>query len=450
MNRREFTKTTALGFGAGLTLLSGTASVFGAAANEKIHLGFIGCGGRGRQLLGDFVLRNDVHVLHCCDPFRERAEAAAGTVERSSELKTKPTLSTDMQTVLDDPNVDAVVCALPDHWHALACILACQAGKDVYTEKPASHSAWEGRKMVEAARKYKRIVQHGTQCRSAPYCIAAQKYIADGKLGKIHYVRVYNMKEWENFTLAPPTAVPEGVDWDRWLGPAPTRPFSPSYSSVWHHLWDFSSGDMINDGIHQIDLTRMLIGKELPKSAYCVGGRFHSQGGAETPDTQMITWEFDDLVMTFELTLYTPYMLKIDPEVRNNDMFPYWLQCATRIEIYGSEGLMMVGRHGGGWQVFVRTKNREPVVADSMHGRFPDPEHKENFLACVRSRDLPNADIEIGHRSTLLAHYATISYRLGGQKLVIDPRTETITDNPEAMKLFKREYRKPYEVPENV
>ncbi|MCL2622105.1 MAG: Gfo/Idh/MocA family oxidoreductase [Planctomycetaceae bacterium] len=449
MNRREFTKTTALGFGAGLTLLNGTASVFGAAANEKINLGFIGCGGRGRQLLGDFVLRNDVSVLHCCDSFRQRAEAAAGVVE-GSELITKPTLSTDMRTVLDDPKVDAVVCALPDHWHALACILACQSGKDVYTEKPASHSAWEGQKMVEAARKYKCIVQHGTQCRSAPYCIAAQKYIANGKLGKIHYVRVYNMKEWTNFTLAPATAVPEGVDWDRWLGPAPSRPFSPSYPSVWHHLWDFSSGDMINDGIHQLDLARMLIGKELPKSAYCVGGRFNSQGSAETPDTQIATWEFDDLVMTFELTLYTPYMLKIDPEVRNNDMFPYWLQCATRIEIYGSEGLMMMGRHGGGWEVFVRTKNREPVVTDSMYGRFPDPEHKENFLACVRSRELPNGDIEIGHRSTLLTHYATISYRLGGQKLVIDPKTETIPDNPEAMKLFKREYRKPYEVPENV
>jgi len=442
-------KQSALGIGAGVTILKTSASVFGQQANNKVNLGFIGCGGRGRQLLGDFISRNDVNVLHCCDPFRDRAEAASGTIEGSA-LKTKPTLSTDMRTVLDDPKVDAVVCALPDHWHALACVLACQAGKDVYTEKPVSHSAWEGRKMVEAARKYKRIVQHGTQCRSAPYCIAAQKYIADGKLGKIHYVRVYNMKEWGNFELAPATAVPEGVDWDRWLGPAPMRPFSPSYPSVWHHLWDFSSGDMINDGIHQLDLARMLIGRELPKSAYCVGGRFNSQGSAETPDTQIATWEFDDLVMTFELTLYTPYMLKIDPDVRNSDMFPYWLQCATRIEIYGSEGLMMMGRHGGGWEVFVRTKNREPVVTDSMYGRFPDPEHKENFLQCVRNRELPNADIEIGHRSTLLAHYATISYRLGGQKLVIDPKTQTIIGNPEAMKFFKREYRKPYEIPENV
>jgi len=449
MNRREFTKTTVLGFGAGLTLLSGAASVFGATANEKINLGFIGCGGRGRQLLGDFVQRDDVNVLHCCDAYRQNAQRAVEIVQKSS-LSATPTLSTDLQTALDDPQVDAVVCALPDHWHALASIRACQAGKDVYTEKPASHSAWEGRKMVEAARKYKRIVQHGTQCRSAPYCQAARKFIEDGKLGKIHYVRVYNMKEWGNFTLAPTAAVPEGVDWEHWLGPAPMRPFSPSYASAWHHLWDFSSGDMINDGIHQLDLARWLIGKELPKSAYCVGGRFSSQGDAETPDTQITTWEYDDLTMTFELTLYTPYMLKIDPEVRNSDMFPYWLQCATRIEIYGSDGLMMVGRHGGGWEVYVRPKDRKPVVTESMYGRFPDPEHKENFLACVRNRELPNADIEIGHRSTLLAHYATISYRLGGQKLVIDPQTEAVLNNSDAMKFFKREYRKPFEVPEEV
>ena len=449
MNRREFTKATALGFGAGLTVLNGTASVFGAAANEKINLGFIGCGGRGRQLLGDFVKRKDVNVLHCSDAYRPKAETAVGIAERS-ELKAKPTLSTDMRTVLDDPKVDAVVCALPDHWHALASIRACQAGKDVFTEKPVSHSAWEGRKMVEAARKYKRVVQHGTQCRSAPYCHAARKYIEDGKLGKVHYVRVYNMKERKNFKLAPAAPVPEGVDWEQWLGPAPMRPFQPNLSSAWHHLWDFSSGDMINDGVHQLDLARMLIGKELPKSAYSVGGRFNAEGDAETPDTQITTWEYDDLTMTFELTLYTPYMLKIDPEVRNSDMFPFWQQCATRIEIYGSDGMMMVGRHGGGWEVYVRPKDRKPVVKDSMYGRFPDPEHQENFISCIRSRNLPNADIEIGHRSTLLIHYATISYRLGGQKIVIDPKTEAVLDNPAAAKFFKREYRKPFEVPEEV
>ena len=403
MNRREFTK---LGLGAGITVLAG--STMGQSANEKINLGFIGCGGRGRQLLGSFVKRNDINVLYCCDPREERTDQALKVVADSS-LDPAPVKTKDMRVVLDDPKVDAVICALPDHWHALASIWACQAGKDVFTEKPASHSAWEGRKMVDAARKYKRIVQHGTQNRSAPYNMAAKKYIEDGKLGRIHFVRVYNMKEWKNFKLAPPTDVPPNVDWNGWLGPAPMRPFSPTILSAWHHLWDFSSGDMINDGIHQIDLARWLVGKDLPKSAYCVGGRFDMPGDAETPDTQISTFEYDDLTFTFELTLYTPYMLKTDPVVRESDMFPYWMQNATRIEIYGSDGLMIVGRHGGGWEVFARPKDRQPVVKESMHGRFPDPEHQANFLDCVRSRELPNSDIETGHRSTLLAHYATIS-----------------------------------------
>ena len=176
-----------------------------------------------------------------------------------------------------------------------------------------------------------------------------------------------------------------------------------------------------------------------------------NRGPRESPDTQIATYEFDDMIVTFELTLFTPYMLKISPLIRMaTDKFPYWPQCATRIEIYGTEGLMYLGRHGGGWQVFTRPGLQEGVVKDQLKGLFPDPEHKENFLQCVRSRQRPNADIEEGHRSVLWAHYATISYRLGGQKVVVDRQTEQIVDNPQAMKLFKREYRQPYEIPEVV
>jgi predicted dehydrogenase len=449
-------KQTTLGIGAGVTILKTPASVFGQPANNKVNLGLIGCGGRGTQLLGGFPYADtrvkgftdfDVNILWCCDPRKARAENAAKiAAEKTSGVKT----TADLREVLDDTSVDAVVCALPDHWHALTSVWACQAGKDVYTEKPASHSAWEGQKMVEAARKYKRIVQHGTQNRSAPYNLAAKKFIDEGKLGKIHFCKVFNMKEWQNFQLAPATTPPETDDWNLWLGPAPVRAFSPSYYGCWHHIWDFSSGDMINDGIHQLDLARWLIGKDLPKSAYCVGGRFNSTGDAETPDTQITTWEYDDLTLTFDLTLYTPYMLKTDPVVRQSDMFPLWAQNATRIEIYGSEGMMMVGRHGGGWEVYIRPKDRKPVVKDFAHGRFSDDEHKVNFLHCIKTRELPSADIETGHRSTLLGHYATISYRLGGQKLHINTKDGTVIDNPDAAKFFKRTYRKPYEVPENV
>ena len=458
MKRRNFIKSgisSTLGFGAGLTLLQDAASVHAAPANEKINMALIGCGGRGNQLLLGFDYPNNsrmtgfhefdnVNTLYCCDVRKDRGEAVAGHAQAK--------YVSDMRTVLDDKNVDAVICALPDHWHALAMIQACQAGKDVFTEKPCSHSAWEGQKMVEAARKYKRVVQHGTQCLSAPYLLDAKRFIEEGKLGSIHLCRVFNQKR-QMYTGKHKTGepTPEGIDWDRWLGPAPVRPYSSTIiNTVWQEMWDFSSGDIVNDGVHQMDLARWLIGKEFPKSAYAAGGRYTDPGGdGEAPDTLVTTYEFDDMVLTAEETLYTDYMLKIDATVRQTDMFPYWMQCATRIELYGTKGLMIVGRHGGGWQVFVRPKDREPVVSAFQYGRFPDVEHRQNFLNCIKSRELPNADIEIGHRSTLLIHYSTISYRLG-EKLLINPEDGTILNNPAAAKYWKREYRKPYEVPENV
>ena len=458
MKRRDFVKTgitSTLGIGAGLTILNNPASVRAVAANEKINMALIGCGGRGAQLLHGFDYGgirvtgfqefDDVNILYCCDPQKARAERSA---ERANAK-----YAADMRTIFDDKGVDAVICALPDHWHALPVILACQAGKDVFTEKPAAHNAWEGQKMVEAARKYKRIVQHGTQNRSAPYNIEAKKFIEEGKLGTIHLCRVFNQKQQMHAgKIKNGEPVPEGFDWNTWLGAAPVRPyFSTIHTVLWHELWDFSSGDLVNDGVHQIDLARWLIGKEFPKSVYATGGRFTDlDGDGETADTLIATFEFDDIIMTAEQTLYTDYVLKIDAVVRQTDMFPYWMQCATRIEIYGTKGMMMVGRHGGGWQVFVRPSNRQPVVAAEMHGRFPDVEHKRNFLDCIKTREVPNAEIETGHRSTLLVHYSTISYRLGSEKLMIDKGDGTILNNPDAAKFWKREYRAPYAVPEEV
>ena len=458
MKRRDFIKTgvtTTIGFGAGLTVLANAKSVWSAYANEKIGMALIGCGGRGSQLLHGFDYPNarmtgfqefdDVNILYCCDAQKVRGEAAAN--------KANTKYAADMRTVLDDQGVDAVICALPDHWHALAAILACQAGKDVFTEKPASHSAWEGQKMVEAARKYKRIVQLGTQNRSAPYNKEAKKFIVDGNLGTIHLCRVFNQKrEMNSFKIKTGEQVPEGFNWSAWLGPAAVRPYSSTiHNGNWHELWDFSSGDLLNDGVHQLDLARWLIGKELPKSVHAAGGRYTDpDNDGETPDTLIATYEFDDMVMTAEETLYSDYILKIDSTVRQTDMFPYWMQCATRIELYGTKGLMMVGRHGGGWQVFDRPQSRQPVVKASQFGRFPDVEHKRDFIESIRSRELPSADIEKGHRSTLLVHYSTISYRLGGEKLKINQEDGTILNNPDAAKYWKRDYRAPYVVPEEV
>jgi predicted dehydrogenase len=427
LNRRAFLKRTrhaGVGWAAGVTVLSAAKSVFGTPANDKVILAVIGCNERGYWLARDFAARDDCEIAYVADVDRALFEP------RSQGIATRqggrvPRCVQDFRRVLDDPSVDAIVIATPTHWHAPATIWGCQAGKDVYVEKPLCHNAWEGQQMVAAARKYGRVVQVGTQNRSAPYNIAAREYIADGKLGKVHYVRVLNQKHWANFSMAPDSPTPDGLDWDMWNGPAPEHAYNATLHRHWHHLWRYCIGDLGNDGVHQFDQARMIVGFDLPRQVYCTGGRFNTEGAAETPDTQIATFTYDnDLIVTLELTLYTPYMLKIDPIVRDGDLFPYWPQCATRIEIYGDQGVMTVGRMGGGWQVHVRTSDRQPVVAEEMYGRFPDPDHQQDFIRCVRSREEPNADIEIGHLSHLTLQYATISYRLGGQTLDIDrPRS---------------------------
>lgn len=456
VDRRQFLGQTgklALG-AASATLLANAKSVWAAPANDKITLGFIGAGQRASNpegLLAGFLARGDCEVAWLADVDIHQAEKVAGMVAAKQNGKA-PKVAQDFRKLLDQKDVTAVVVATPDHWHAIATIWACQAGKDVYVEKPPTYSPWEGQKMIEAARNHKRIVQVGTQSRSGAYAIAARKYLAEGKLGKIHFCRVYNQKEWPNFPALPDSAPPEGFDWDMYNGAAPKANYNLNYRTNWHHFWRYSSGDIINDAIHQIDLARFVLGVDYPKSVYSTGGRFFDKGAAETPDTQVAVYDFDGMLLSFELTLYTPYMLKAPPVIRQSDTeYPYWPQNATRIEIYGSKGLMIVGRHGGGWQVFIRPKLHGPVVRDQFKSRFPDPEHKENFVQCIRSRKTPNADILEGHRSTLLSQWATISYRLGGQKLVIDPKTEKVVGNDEAMKFYRREeYRKPWVIGDQV
>ncbi|MHC4405651.1 MAG: Gfo/Idh/MocA family protein [Planctomycetota bacterium] len=446
VNRREFlatSKKTTLALAAGVTILENAASARAAPANEKVVMAIVGCRGRGNTLAMSFASRDDCEMAYVADVDRTLFDVRAKGIAACQGGKT-PKCVQDFRRVLDDESVDAIVVATPTHWHALATVWACQAGKDVFVEKPLCHNAWEGQQMVKAARKHDRVVQVGTQNRSAPYNMAARKYIADGKLGKVHFVRVVNQKFWADFPMAENGPTPEGLNWDMWNGPAPEHAYNPTLRNHWQHLWRYCIGDLGNDGSHNFDLARMIVGFGLPNQVHCSGGRFNTEGAAETPDTQIATFAYGDMVVTLELTLYTPYMLKTDGVVRDSDMFPYWPQNATRIEIYGSEGVMYVGRMGGGWQVFVRTRNREPVVKDQMYGRFPDPEHQENFIQCVRTRQRPNADIAVGHHSHLCLHYATISYRLGGPTLAIDPETEHIKDNPEAMRLFKRPGRKPW------
>lgn len=468
LNRRGFlaqSNKAAAGLAAAAVFTSKT-SAKPISPNEKIVLGMVGIRGRGALHSTGFAKRNDCEIAYLADPDSRLLGTAASTgymrftdpevgklprIEAVEKLQGKrPKTVSDLRRMLDDKTVDAICIATPDHWHALATVWGCQAGKHVYVEKPISHTPWEGRKMVEAARKYDRVVQAGTQSRSAPYIWKAKEYIDSGKLGELYMCRVYNQKNWGNVKPVADAATPPGLDWDLWNGPAPEHPYNFNYWEHWNHFWRYSGGDIINDSIHQMDLARWLTNKTYPKSVYSVGGRWAQEGAFNTPDTQAVTYEFDDMVMLFEMTLNTPYMILADQELRDSDMFPHWPQNSSRIEIFGAKGLMVLGRHGMGWQVFGRPKTRKPVVVAQEFGRWTDDEHKDDFFDAIRNNRKPNADIEEVHLSTLYSQYGNISYRLGGQKLVVDPKTETFTNTEEGNALLKREYRAPYEIPEQV
>jgi predicted dehydrogenase len=302
--------------------------------------------------------------------------------------------------------------------------------------------------MVEAARKYKRVVQLGTQTRSGDYTREAIEYIRSGKLGRVHLAHVVNMKNREPMPRKEDCPPPQGVDYDMWLGPAPKRPFNPNrFHANWNWWWDYSGGDIINDGVHQIDITRALIGKDYPKTVSASGGKFHFDDDQETPDTLAVTWQFENVTMVCEVLFWTPYMKKMPFPLRERtDYYPNWPFDGMRIEVYGDRGLMYFERHGGGWQVFDES---EKVIAQSNDVQ-PHRKHLENFFACVESRHRPNADIEEGHRSTLLCHLGNISYRLGGRKLTFDGKTETFVNDSEANKYLKRAPREPWVIPEQV
>lgn len=444
LSRRQFVKQT-MGVSLGAVTLSTAAHPI-LGANDRVNLALIGCGGRGRALVRGFI-ECGARITHLCDLHDGRLGALAEELTQVQNHAPKKLRA--MQQVFDTNDVDAVIIATPDHWHAPASVLACRARKDVYVEKPPSHNIWETRKMVEAARKYKRVLQVGTQNRSAPYNEAALEYLNSGKLGGIHIVKVYNLKSGGPFHLGDRGTPPEKFDWDAWLGPAPQRSYHQNiFRGGWHKFWDYSGGDMADDGVHQLDLAMMLMGdRGLPGAISCSGGRLaHKGDDAEVPDVQIVSYDFNDLTMTFELSGYPRYMQKTTGTIRRNDEFPYWTQNATRIEIYGSELMMTIGRHGGGW--IVTTSGGR--IVDKMYGRPPDQNHETNFLECIKSRKRPNADIETLYNSTAMVHMANIAHRVGNKKLGFDATAQRFIDNADANNLLKRPYRANYEVPEQV
>ncbi len=444
IDRRDFLKHSVLASAVG----AAGVSINAAGANERVVIGVMGCRGRGNFLAQEFAKRDDVEIRYICDVdsrvFPSRAENVKNICGN------EPLCVKDFRRVLDDKEVVGIINATPDHWHALGTILACQAGKHVYVEKPTSHSIWESRKMIEAARKYKRIVQVGTQSRSGEYCQQAFDYIRSEAFGDVHFVRVLNSKVRGTIGKKPDQPnPPEGVDYDTWLGPAPSRPFNENhFHYAWHWFWNYSGGDIINDGIHQMDLARWMIDRKYPKSVTSAGGIHFFDDDQETPDTHTVNWDYDDgLTVAFEQTLWAPYMKKTPMDFRDTDNLPNWPFSGTRIEVYGTKQMMFLSRHGGGWEAF----GSDGKSARIQPGRFSimNTLHIANFIDCIRSGELPNADIEKVHYSTLMSHYGNIAYRTG-RRLHIDPKTEGFIDDDEANALVKRTYRSPWVVPEQV
>jgi len=431
-----------------LTASLGTAAAVAASrgrvlsAADRVTVGVVGLGSRGTSLVRDLARRADADIAWLCDVDATRSERSLGILDAAGRRAPKQTR--DFRKILDDPAIDAVVVATSHHWHGLPTILACQAGKDVYVEKPCSHNAWEGRQMIKAARKYERVVQVGLQNRSAAYLQGAREYVLSGKLGDLHLVRVLNMNEGRMRPKGPAQPVPATLDWDMWCGPGPVVPYSPG--SWYAARYDYSLGSVFEDAVHQLDVMRLVTGLGPPQTVVSAGGVYHFKDGRDTPDTMLTTFEYPALTLLFQATMWAEYIRETPSVIRDGDEFPNWLMNGTKIELFGSEGMMLVGRMGGGWQAF----DNDRKIVDSSYGRQVSSEHMANFLECVRSRQRPNAHIEDTFPSTLFAHLANASYRSGNRKLEYDAETGWIRDDPEANGFMKRKGREPWVIPDQV
>lgn len=417
------------------------------SANDRVVLALIGAGNWGTNLVLNVAgLDKNVFVKYVCDVDDTRGGRAIS--ELGKIQKVRPTRERDMRVVFDDNEVDGVIIATPVHWHALATIWACQAGKDVYVEKNISLNIREGQKMIEAAMKYERIIQCGTQNRSADYVLSARDYIQSGQLGKIVAVNVMDLLNGPvPFNEKESAKTPDTIDWNMWLGPAPEVPYSVSRNKSTLSYWDYSGGRMANDSAHQMDLARIVLGNPgFPKSVYCAGGRFQFDDNRDTPDYQMTTYDYGDFILTLQTGEFTPYMAKSSLEIRHGEDFPEWKQNSTKIVIYGSKLMMYIGRMGGGWQVF----DQDNQIVAQKSGLFPLKAHLENFIDCIRSRKQPNGNIVEGHKSAVLEHLANYSYRVGKKQLLFSDQYETIMNDENARALALGSYREGFEIPEVV
>jgi len=426
LTRREFSQ---LGVAAVTWSALSRSRIWGA--NDRIRLGFIGVGNRGGQLLDAFLVHKDMEVAVLCDVFEPYLERA------QTKLPAKVPQEIDFRKVLDRNDIDAVVIATPDHWHAIQTIWACKAGKDVYVEKPLSITVVEGRKMVEAARKYNRVVQVGTHRRSSKLYAQLHELIQSGKIGKVTVSRAYRLSNMfpAGIGKAQPSDPPPGLHWDLWLGPRPERPFQETIAPYKFRWWDLYSSQMANWGVHYLDAIRWLTDELAPSSVCAMGGRFAVDDDRTIPDTMEAVFQF----ASGRLAIFGQYEASSVPALAQGELE---LRGTLGAAYIGGKKFEVLPERGGQFQD--PSPRLEPIKVEVPAGENDmTVDHARNFLDCIKSRALPNADVEIGHRSTTCSLIANISYAVGA-RLDWDAEKERFTNNEAANSFLHYEYRKPW------
>lgn len=442
-SRRNFIKKTAAASSA--TFLAPSiisASVFGA--NDRINAAVLGINGRGKNHISSLMKQKNVRVVNLCDPDMNLLKIREK--EFKNKYKKDVSLEQDLRRVMDNKDIDVVSIASPNHWHSLSVIWACQAGKDVYVEKPGSHNIFEGRKMVEAAQKYDRIVQHGVQLRSSPAINEAIGLLRDGYIGNVYMARGLVFRWRGDIGDKGFSSVPNGLDYELWTGPAPKRPFTKNLVHYnWHWHWDYGNGDVGNQGIHETDLCMWGLDVGLPTKITSMGGKFLWDDCKEVPEVLTSVYNYPDQgkIIQFEVR---PWCTNTEEGATVGNIF------------YGDKGILVVDGYSK-YKTYLG-KDRTPgqsgddgaMEASGMdRGAGGTDGHFNNFIEAVRKHDasILNAPIETGHLSSGLAHLGNIAYRME-KVLTFNPQAEKFVNDPEADKMLTRNYRKGFEVPNKV
>jgi predicted dehydrogenase len=429
--RRNFLKHTAA-VGAGVAFSTGFAVRGAESPNNRIVVGVMGTSrnsiggdGRGTELAVGLASLAGVEVGYICDVDERNVPKAIESVMKKGKQTRTPKGVRDFRRILEDKEVDALVIATPDHWHAPAAILGCAAGKHVYVEKPCCHNPHEGELLVAAARKHKRLVQHGTQRRSWPGQIEAAEKVRAGEIGRVLFAKAFYYGPRPSIGRGKRTPIPGWLDYELWQGPASERPFQDNVIHYnWHWFWHWGTGELGNNGVHYIDLCRMVLGLDLPKSVTSSGGKYrYPDDDQETPDTNVASFDFGSTTLTWEQRSWAPRTpADAEPEV----------------VFYGDKGVL--GIKGGGYTIH----DLKGAVGGKGSGNGGNEVHLQNFIDAIRGQKKLNAEIEEGFKSALICHLGNIAWRTG-RTIHFDAAQKKIVGDDDAMKFWRREYRPGWE-----